>query len=78
MGALDVQIAVKRDAADHIIATVELMKDGPQGDEFASRLEIIEIGLDDDGDKITSCVVVPVEGLAPSRKNKTAKAHQRC
>jgi hypothetical protein len=68
MGAIDAQIAVKRDAADNIIATVELMKDGPQGDEFASRLEVVELGLDDDGDKITSCVIVPVEGLAPQKE----------
>src|ERR1700730_17018720 len=68
MGALDAQIAVKRDAADNIIATVELMKDGSQGDEFASRLEVVEIGIDADGDKITSCVIVPVEGLAPQKE----------
>ncbi len=67
MGAADAQIAVKRDATDNIIATVELMKDGPQGDEFASKLEVVEVGIDDDGDKITSCVIVPVEGLAPAR-----------
>ena len=73
MGALDVQVAVKRDAADNIIATVELMKDGPQGDEFTSRLEVVEVGIDDDGDPITSCVIMPVEGLAPIRKDKTAK-----
>lgn len=68
MGAIDAQIAVKRDTADNIIATVELMKDGLQGDEFSSRLEVIEIGTDDDGDKITSCVIVPVEGLAPQKE----------
>jgi hypothetical protein len=73
MGALDVQVAVKRDTADNIIATVELMKDGPQGDEFFSKLGVVEVGIDDDGDKITSCVVAPVEGLAPSRKDKTVK-----
>src|SRR6202011_1395546 len=68
MGALDAQTAVKRDAADNVIATVELMKDGPQGEEFASQLEVVEIGIDDDGDKITSCVIVPVEGLAPQKE----------
>jgi hypothetical protein len=68
MGAVDAQIAVKRDTADNIIATVEFMKDGPQGDEFASRLEVVEIGIDDDGDKITSCVIVPVDGLAPQKE----------
>jgi hypothetical protein len=49
------------------------MKDGSQGDQFASKLEVIEIGLDDDGDKITSCVVAPTEGLAPLRKDKAVK-----
>ena len=70
MGALDVQVAVKRDAADNRIATVELMQDGPQGAEFISRLEVVEVGTDDDGDPITSCVIVPVDGLAPSLKDK--------
>ena len=53
-----------RDAADNIIATVELMKDGPQSGEFASRLEVVELGLGDDGDEITSCVIAPVERVA--------------
>jgi hypothetical protein len=73
MGALDAQVAVKRDAADNIIATVELMKDGPQGDEFVSRLEVVEIGIDDDGDKITSCVMVPADGSPPSRGDTRLK-----
>jgi hypothetical protein len=73
MGAVDAQIAVKRDAADNIIATVELMKDGSQSDEFASKLEVVEVGIDDDGDKITSCVIVPVEGLAPARGESRPK-----
>ena len=39
IGAIDAQIAVKRDAADNIIATLELLKDGHPGDELVSRLE---------------------------------------
>jgi hypothetical protein len=73
IGAVDAQIAVKRDNADNIIATIELMKDGQQGDEFTSRLEVVDVGIDDDGDKITSCVIEPVEGLQLSRNDKTAK-----
>ena len=73
IGAVDAQISVKRDATDNIIATIELMKDGQQGDEFVSRLEVVEVGIDDDGDKITSCVIEPVEGLQPSRNDKAAK-----
>jgi len=72
MGALDVQIAVIRDAADTIIATVELMKDGPQGESFSSRLKKVELGTDEDGDTISSCVIEPTEGVA-ARAAKTVQ-----
>lgn len=71
-GAVDAQLAVKRDAADNVLVTVEWMKDGPEGDVIASRLEPVEVGVDADGDPITSCVIAPVDPLtiraAPSRK----------
>ncbi len=67
MGAVDAQISVKRDATDNIVASVDLMKDGAQGDEIASQLEVVEVGIDDNGDPITSCVIDPVEGLSVSR-----------
>ena len=37
------------------------MKDGPEGDMIASRLERVDLGSDEDGDPITSCIIVPVE-----------------
>jgi hypothetical protein len=49
LGALDAQIAVKRDEADNVIATVELMKDGSQGDDWGSR--DCRSRIDDDGDE---------------------------
>ena len=63
-GAVDAQIAVKKDDAGTIAATVELMKDGPDGATWASRLEVVDLGVDDDGDAITSCVVVPTDNAA--------------
>jgi hypothetical protein len=60
-GAVDAQIAIKRDGAGNIIATVEWMKDGPEGDTLASCLTPVEVGTDQDGDSITSCIVEPVE-----------------
>ena len=60
-GAADAQIAVKRDSNGTVTATVEWMKDGPEGDEVFSRLEVVEVGIDDDGEPIKSCVVVPAE-----------------
>jgi hypothetical protein len=56
-GACDAQIAIKRDADDLIIAEVEFMKDGPEGEIVASRLQAIEVGTDEDGEPMTSCVV---------------------
>jgi hypothetical protein len=74
-GAADAQIAVKRDSAGYVIATVEWMKDGPEGTTIASRLEQVEVGVDDDGDPITSCVVVPVEDRpADTATRKTTKS----
>jgi hypothetical protein len=60
-GAVDAQIAVKRDTADNIVVTVEYMKDGPEGEVLTSRLEVVEVGTDDEGDPITSCVVIPAQ-----------------
>lgn len=62
-GANDVQIAVERSEDGTITVTVEHMKDGPGGAIVASRLETLELGINDDGDPITSCVVVPVEDV---------------
>lgn len=80
LGAADVLIAVKRDAADNIVSTVENAKDGPIGLEIVSRLVSVDLGLDDEGDTMTSCVVEPVGGVkeiektAPKQKlTKAAK-----
>ena len=62
IGALDTQIAVRRDRGkDLIVAEVELMKDGNEGTKIYSRLEVVDLGKDSDGEPITTCVVVPVE-----------------
>jgi hypothetical protein len=60
-GAVDAQLAVKRDASDAIIVEVEFMKDGPTGDIIASRLKPVDVGTDGDGETISSCVIEPAE-----------------
>ncbi len=74
-GAVDAQLSVRRDAAGSIVMTVEYMKDGAPGDTIVSRLENVEVGTDDDGDAITSCVVVPSEnsGKAAAQVKGAAK-----
>jgi AAA domain len=63
-GAADAQLAVSRVGADNILVTVEWMKDGPEGDQIVSKLEHVSLDMDEDGEPISSCVVVPVEGEA--------------
>jgi AAA domain len=69
-GAADAQIAVKRDASDNIVATLQWMKDGPEGAVIVSRLESVELGTDADGDPITSCIVVPVDAQPNKSTNE--------
>src|SRR5438874_1368564 len=56
------------------------MKDGPEGEVIVSRLHSFDLILDDEGDPITSCVMIPVEEhVTPgtrSPKNLSAKQIQ--
>lgn len=73
-GAADAQIAVKKDAAGIITTTVEFLKDGPEGGVTTSRLKVVEVGTDDEGEIITSCVIEEIEGeTAPKAKPKSAE-----
>jgi AAA domain len=74
-GAADAQISVRRDKSDHIVVEVEHMKDGPEGDAVISRLKQVEVGYDDEGDPITSCIVECVEGASmPAKVRLTGAA----
>jgi hypothetical protein len=60
-GAADAQISVKKKNAGIITATIELCKDGPEGEAFGSMLRMVNVGTDDDGDPITSCLCEPAD-----------------
>jgi AAA domain len=64
-GAVDAQLAVKRDASDAVIVEIEFLKDGPSGEIIASKLEVVEVGKDEDGEGITSCIIRPTEVSEP-------------
>jgi AAA domain len=76
-GAVDAQLAVKRDASDAIIVEVEFQKDGPAGDIIASRLEVVEVGKDEDGEIISSCVIRPTEVSTPAADGPKMKKNQQ-
>lgn len=69
--AIDTQIAVTRDKETNaVVATLELMKDGEMGEQIRSKLKQVEIGVDDEGDPMTSCVIEPEEGIDHPKKDK--------
>jgi len=76
-GACDAQLACKRDPQNNVVVEVEWMKDGAEGAIIASALEVETVGTDEDGEAITSCVVVPVELAATPRAATTRKLSDR-
>jgi hypothetical protein len=64
-GVADSQLSVRRNEGGTVVVTVECLKDGAEGDVIAFRLERVVVGIDEDGDEISSCIVVPLnEGEA--------------
>ena len=72
-GAADAQLSVKRDYTGNILVTVEFMKDGEAGDTIVSKLESVEVGIDEEGEAITSCIVVEAEATEETRTTKLTK-----
>jgi hypothetical protein len=60
------EIKIYRDALDNVCSEVLKYKDDERGDETTSRLEQIVVGTDDEGEDITSCIVVEAEAIAPA------------
>lgn len=62
-GAVDAQIAISRGADRLVVAKVEWMKDGTDDLTLVSKLEPVELGLDDGGEPISSCVCIAAAGI---------------
>ena len=75
--AADVQIEVLRHENGEREIIIEKMKDGEDGLRFGFKLEVIELGIDYDGDVITSCVAVETELSAPKEDLGDRKGTKR-
>jgi hypothetical protein len=71
LGNADAVLSVKRNAADNVIVEVELMKDGAAGEKIGSRLEVVEVGLDEDGEPIKTCLIIEADSPDPSSYTPT-------
>jgi len=77
LGALDTLLVIKETATGNFTLTVSMMKDGAKGAILSNRLKTVVIGQDDEGEDITSCVVVdpnPAGGEALSSKSRASQA----
>ena len=71
--AADAQIEIVRHEDGREIH-LEKMKDGEDGLRFGFRLEIVDLGLDKDGDLISSCVAVEADLPTPKAVDKPGRA----
>lgn len=76
-GAADVQIEIVR-AGDDRAAVIDKQKDGGgEGDEYGFKLTPVTIGMDEDGDDTTSCVLHHVEAVPKSERKKEPKGDKQ-
>jgi hypothetical protein len=77
-GAVDAQLAVKRDPVGNVVVEVQWMKDGDsEGEAIVSKLERIVIGTDDDKNPLSSCVVMPSEAPATATTDDKLNKNQK-
>jgi hypothetical protein len=76
--AIDTEIEVTRAAKALSVATVLKQRDGEIGEEIPFNLHAVHLGVDEDGDPITSCVVIqPETNDAPKNRRKPLKGNAK-
>lgn len=67
--AAEAQLEVVRDEDNgQRYMRVEKMKDGEDGERFGFKLEVLQVGIDREGDAITSCAVVPTDVVVAEKE----------
>lgn len=76
LGAIDTEIEITRPNKElpGRIAKLTKMKEGGDGSEFAFELEQAVLGTDEDGDPVTTCIVVPTD-LEPVKSKSKPLGH---
>jgi hypothetical protein len=72
--AVDTEIEVTRDAAAGIsTATITKQRDGATEGEVVFRLQRVTLGLDQDGEEVTSCIIEPLDQSKATRPRRRPK-----
>ena len=57
--ALDANLTCRKEADGTYVWSIEKAKDGRDGDSYGYELQVFDVGIDKDGDKVTSCAIEP-------------------
>lgn len=72
--AVDTEIVIARNAGSGLsTATITKQRESVAGGQIAFRLLPVELGLDADGDSVTSCVIDPAEAAPAGKAARRAK-----
>jgi hypothetical protein len=75
--AVDTEIEVKKDEKKGVtVATVTKQRDAPGGQQIGFKLNQVELGKDEDGDPVTSCVVEAVDYVPEPKPARNQKAQE--
>lgn len=78
LAAADNTIRIEYDREKNLrTAHIEKMKEAKSGEPYGYRLEVVDLGTDEDGDAITSCVVVETEETAPNTSGQGGSRKER-
>jgi hypothetical protein len=72
--AADAEISITRNEEDRV-ASVTKLKDGVDGLDFAFKLNVVNIGMDEDQEPITSCVVEHTEMIPKGARKAQPKGN---
>lgn len=73
--AADAELEVLRNGEDRVLSSTK-QKDGEDGAEYGFKLDVIPLGLDEDGDVVSSCVVSEADIVNVKAKNTLGKVEQ--
>ena len=76
-GAMDAQFEVSASAAGLRSLKVTKAKDGVVGGIYPFRLQVIPLGVDSDGDEITSCVALPIDQVLATQEPQPIRKDAR-
>lgn len=71
-GAMDAEIEIVRAERDRV-AIISKQKEGEDGEEFGFKLAQIPVGVDDDGDPVSSCVIEVSAAVAKDKRKAGPK-----